>query len=132
MLIENLEAFDFDGTLFQTPEPEYGKRYWSEYYNKEYPYLGWWGRSESLDLNVFDIKPIQSVLNQLKDAINKPNTYVIILTSRIERLRPYVQKILDVNNINVDYLDMKNNDLDKGNRILKYINKYPNLKTISV
>lgn len=99
---------------------------------KPFPYLGWWSKPESLDLDVFNIKPFPSVLAQLKEEQSKPNTYVVILTSRMEKLRPQVQAVLDINNINVDKLDMKHSERTKGQKILDYIDKLPDLQEINV
>jgi len=131
-MIKRLAAFDLDGTLIDTPMPEDGKPMWEKHYDKKFPYQGWWGRPESLDLDVFNIKAFPSVLNQLKKELVTPNTYVIILTSRMEKLRPQVQAILDANNIHVDKLDMRRKEHDKGIKILRYINEFPELKTINV
>ena len=130
--MKRLAVFDFDGTLIDSPEKETGKVQWSEKMGQPYPYQGWWGRPESLDLNVFDIKPFPSVLNQLKEEQSKPDTYVIILTSRMEKLRPEVQKVLDVNGIDVDKLDMKRAEGDKGKKVLRYIVQFPELQEINV
>ena len=130
--IKRLIAFDFDGTLFQTFEPQEGKPMWEKHYGKPYPYMGWWGRPESLDLNVFDIVPFQSVKHQLDKEITTEDTYVIILTSRMEKLRPEVQAVLDKNDITVDKLDMKRAEGDKGKKILRYIQEFPDLVEISV
>jgi hypothetical protein len=115
-----------------SPEKEIGKVQWSEKIGKPYPYQGWWGRPESLDLNVFNIKPFPSVLKQLKEEQAKPNTYVVILTSRMEKLRPQVQAILDANHISVDKVDMKRAEPDKGKKTLRYIQQFPELKEINV
>lgn len=131
-MIKRLSAFDFDGTLIDSPEKEQGKVQWSEKMGKPYPYLGWWGRPESLDLNVFDIRPFSSVLNQLKDEQSKPNTYVIILTSRMEKLRPEVEAVLKANNIKVDKVDMKRAEGDKGVKVMRYIKQMPDLKVVNV
>lgn len=131
-MIKRLAAFDFDGTLMNTPEEEVGKRFWSHKKSMPYPYKGWWGRPESLDLDVFDIKPFPSVLTQLKKELVTPNTYVIILTSRMDKLRPQVQAILDANNIDVHKLDMKHATSDKGVKILRYVQEFPLLKVINV
>ena len=131
-MINRLIVFDFDSTLMDSPEPEQGKQLWLQKKGIPYQHLGWWGRPESLDLNVFDIKPFPSVLNQLKKEIVTPNTYVIILTSRMEKLRPYVQAVLDKNSIVVDKLDMKRAEGDKGVKILRYVQQFPELRTISV
>ena len=131
-MIKRLIASDLDGTLIDSPMPDTGKQIWKDKTGTEYPHKGWWGRAESLDMNVFDIKFFPSILNQLNDEMSKPDTYVIILTSRLERLRPQVQAILDANNIRVDKLDMKYNEMNKGDKILEYINNFPDLEEVSV
>lgn len=131
-MIKRLAAFDFDGTLMNSPEKEFGKIGWQKKTGREYPYEGWWGRPESLDLNVFDINPFPSVLHQLKKEQSTPNTFVIVLTSRMEKLRPQVQAVLDANDIHVDKLDMKYNWKNKGEKILDYINEFPELEEINV
>jgi hypothetical protein len=131
-MIKRLAVFDFDGTLIDSPEKETGKIEWSEKMGQPYPYQGWWGRPESLDLNVFDIKPFPSVLHQLKKEIVLPNTYVIILTSRMEKLRPQVEAVLNKNNIHVDKVDMKRAEGDKGKKVLRYVAQIPDLKVINV
>jgi hypothetical protein len=130
--MKRLAVFDFDGTLINSPEKESGKIEWSEKTGQPYPYQGWWGRPESLDLNVFDIKPFPSVLHQLKKEIVLPNTYVIILTSRMEKLRPQVEAVLNKNNIKVDRVDMKRAEGDKGKKVLRYVQQMPDLKVINV
>lgn len=130
--MKRLVVFDFDGTLIDSPEPEQGKVLWSEKTGKPYPYQGWWGRPESLDLSIFDIKPFLSILKQLKKEIVTPNTYVLVLTSRMEKLRPQVQAVLDANNIVVDKLDMKRAEGDKGVKVMRYIQQMPDLKVVNV
>lgn len=131
-MITRLAVFDFDGTLIDSPEPEAGKAQWSKKMGKPYPHIGWWGRPESLDLNVFDIKPFRSVLLQLKKELVTPNTYVIILTSRMEKLRPQVEAVLAANHIKVDKVDMKRAEGDKGVKVMRYVQQFPDLKTINV
>lgn len=131
-MIKRLCAFDMDGTLIDSPMPETGKRGWELVKKTNYKFLGWWGRPESLDLDVFDIKPFPSVLKQLEDEVSTPETFVIILTSRMEKLRPQVQAILDANCIQVDKLDMKRAEGDKGKKILRYVEQFPELEEINV
>jgi hypothetical protein len=131
-MITRLCAFDFDSTLISSPMPETGKIEWKKYYKKVFQYSGWWGRPESLDLNVFDIKPFPKILNLLNKDVSTPATYTIVLTSRQEKLRPLIQKILDVNNIHVDKLDMQRDQRTKGQKILDYVKKFPDLREINV
>jgi len=131
-MIKRLFAFDFDKTLMQTPEPEEGKVIWKEKTGTEYPHIGWWSKPESLDLNVFNIKPFPNVLNVLKKEMSNPYSYVIVLTSRLEKLRSSVHSVLDANWIDVHKLDMANDKRTKGDKILEYINEFPSLEEINV
>ena len=131
-MITRLCAFDFDSTLIDSPQKESGKIQWSEKMGKPHPYQGWWGRPESLDLNVFNIKPFPKILNLLNKDVSTPATYTIILTSRQEKLRPLVQEVLDVNNIHIDKLDMQRDQRTKGQKILDYTKKFPDLREINV
>jgi hypothetical protein len=131
-MIKRLIAFDFDGTLGDSPMPEDGKKIWKEKTGHDYQHKGWWGRPESLDLGVFDIKMFPSLLNQLKREVSTPDTYVIILTSRMEKLRPQLKAVLDANGVHVNAIDMKHNELTKGEKILRYIDHLPDLEEVSV
>ena len=59
---KNLVIFDFDQTLMDTLGKEEGLKIWKEKTGQDYPHKGWWGRKESLDLDVFDIEPNEDVL----------------------------------------------------------------------
>lgn len=131
-MIKKLVAIDFDSTLVNTAKPEEGKRVWSDAKGVAFPYQGWWSKPESLDMEVFDIKPFPNVLSLLRREANNNEAYVIVLTSRIEKLRPEVQAVLDANHITVDKLDMKINEKTKGEKILDYIHEFPELKEIDV
>lgn len=131
-MITRLCAFDFDGTLINSPEKEAGKTEWSEKMGEPFKYQGWWGRPESLDLDVFDIKPFPKVLSILIKDASIPATYTIVLTSRQEKLRPLVQAVLDANHIKVDKLDMQRGARTKGQKILDYASKLPDLREINV
>lgn len=131
--INVLNVFDFDGTLIDSPEPEEGMKKWKEVTGNDYPFVGWWGRPESLDIEIFDIRPFKNVLNELISTKNKPNNRVIILTSRQEKLRPQLENILKHNNIDVDEIIMrKGSDKNKGEKVLDELNKYPTINTINV
>jgi len=131
-MITRLCVFDFDGTLIDSPEKETGQRFWSYKMGEPFKYQGWWGRPESLDLNVFDIKPFPKVLSVLNKDISTPATHTIVLTSRQEKLRPLVQAVLDANHIQVDKLDMKRDNRTKGQKIFDYVSKMPDLREINV
>lgn len=131
-MITKLVAIDFDDTLSNSPHPEEGKEIWKEKTGQEFPYIGWWSKPESLNTDVFDITMFDNIKSILTKEGNNPETYVIILTSRLERLRPQIQAILDANNVHVDKLDMRENEETKGEKILKYIGQFPDLEEIDV
>lgn len=132
-MIKKLVAFDFDGTLSDSPMPQVGKEIWSRVNGKEYPHKGWWGKAESLDTDVFDIKLFKAIEKRLRAEIADKESYVIILTSRMEKLRPQLERILADNKIVVDKLDMKYGpEKTKGEKILDYTKKFPKLSAIDV
>jgi len=130
--MKRLAVFDFDGTLIDSPDKENGMRLWKEKNGQPYPHKGWWGRRESLDTTLFDIKPFPNVLAQLEKEKSLPDTSVIILTSRMEKLRPEVEKILDMNGIVVDDVILKRGNESKGDVILRIKNYNPDLNDIVV
>ena len=132
--MKKLAVYDFDGTLVDSPQPETGVKQWSDYYHKPYPYkAGWWGKSESLDLNVFDFKIHPIIVAKLRDDYSDPDTYVLILTARLEKLRSQVEAILKAKGIPYNKLVMNSTGkMDKGNVIIHYMQKFPELEEIDV
>lgn len=102
MLVKKLVCFDFDGTLCDTPEAEVGKQIWFEKTGKPWPHRGWWGREESLDMEVFDINTNDWVYKEYLKAASDEDSYVILATGRLENLRPEVEKILNSHNLSFD------------------------------
>ncbi len=130
--MKRLAVYDFDGTLIDSPEPVNGKQFWQDKMGMPYPHKGWWGRPESLDTEVFDIKPFPNILARLKKDMAEPNTTTIILTSRMEKLRSQLENVLKLNGIRVDELITKRGEDDKGDVILRIANYNPDLKEIVV
>ena len=95
----DVKVFDFDGTLSNSPTKDLGIEEWSNYYKKEYPYKGWWGRAESLDLNVFDIQPVNFMVEVYQKNTNNTK---FVLTGRLNKHIPLVKKVLDKFNMNFD------------------------------
>jgi hypothetical protein len=130
--MKRLAIYDFDGTLINSPEKEEGIQQWEKVKGTPYPHQGWWGRKESLDTEVFDIKPFPTILAKLKADMADPNTTTIILTSRMEKLRPQLENILKLNGIVVDELITKRGAEDKGDVILRIENYNQDLEEIIV
>lgn len=106
---KKLYSFDFDLTLFQTPEPEEGKEIWLEKTGNEWPHIGWWSRPETLDSDVFDIKRNEWTYEQYLKATSDNNAYIILATGRISKftqMRFNVKKILSDNNMVFDEIHL--------------------------
>ena len=124
-MIKRLAFYDMDGTLMDTPMPDTGKVTWKEVTREEYPHARWWGRAESLDTDVFDIKPFPSVLNQLKNDMARPDTRTVLLTNRIEKLRPQVLNLLRSNSIKLDDYNLKNSGKENREKAVKDERVFP-------
>jgi len=130
---KRLIFMDFDGSLYDSPEPLEGKEIWKEKKGEDYPHIGWWSKPESLDPDVFDIRPFPKLMEIITKGIHDSNAYVIILTNRMSKLRPEMEKLLALNNIQVDELDMKEkNRMTKGDRIMTYVEKDEDVTEVSV
>lgn len=131
--ITRIAVFDFDGTLVNSPLPDEGRKEYETITGQKWPHKGWWGRAESLDTNIFDIKPIQSVLSAYKKEKSIPNTLVIMMTGRIQALSKQVESILSKYGFKFDEYHYNN-----GGSTLNYkkdtlddlVNRYPNVKSM--
>jgi hypothetical protein len=98
--IKKLVIYDFDGTLFKSPDDKEGKEIYEEETGKPWPFKGWWGRNESLLPPIVPQKPdphwyIQDVVNNQKKDSEDPNAKVVLMTGRPVQIRNRVIEILD-------------------------------------
>lgn len=103
--MKRLVCFDFDDTLCNTPDPSEGKKIFFEKTGKPWPYQGWWGRADSLDLSVFDIPLNKWVYSKYLDSISNPDNYTILATGRLKKslgMIENIQKILNFHNLSFD------------------------------
>lgn len=114
-MIDKIVIFDFDGTLFHTPEPKSGEVIWKKSTGMDWPYTGWWSKKETLDTDIFNIPLNQFVYRKYLEAVTEENTFVGLATGRIERLRKEVEKILRENNLEFDIVA-----LNKGGDTLTF------------
>ena len=89
-----LNIFDFDGTLVNTQVPETGKVIWKEKTGNEWPYIGWWGRKESLDNDIFEQPIIEATVAEYERLKVDENGHTIMLTGRRKKLSTEVELIL--------------------------------------
>ena len=133
--ITKISIFDFDGTLMRTPHPEDGKKEWENFYNKDYPHIGWWSKPESLDDAVFNIEPIESTVTDYLKEMGDPNTLVIMLTGRLPHHHDQVLELLMTHNIVFDQYRYKETGDTLGSKlhtIISLLNKYPNVSSIEM
>jgi hypothetical protein len=133
--INHIAVFDFDSTTIDSPTPEIGKKIWKEKTGKDWAFEGWWGRPDSLNMDVFDLKPIEETMEGYNRVKKDPSVYKVLLTGRIVKLEPQVKKILDKYNIKFDeYLfNNKGSTLDFKIQELEALRKkFPNAKTFEM
>lgn len=128
--INKIAAYDFDGTLINSPLETYGKNEWQKQTGNPFPHIGWWGKKESLDTDIFNITPIIKVLNNYITDYNDPNTYTLILTNRIRKIEDAVINVLNNNNIPFNELNTKTGNWNKGQRLVNLLKRFPDVKTI--
>lgn len=109
MAYKRLISFDFDDTLCHTPKPEEGELIWKQKTGTDWPYNGWWGRSESIDPEIFYIPLNQWVYKKYLEAVSDPDNYVILATGRLrkkEGMLENVMKILNQHNLSFDEIHL--------------------------
>lgn len=143
LIIENLDKvkisriaiFDFDGTTMNTLYPEIGKPIYKQKTGQDWPFKGWWGRKESLDMSIFDFKPLPEVKSAFdKESANK-NTLMVSLTGRRKDLASYVEAVLHANGYKFDkYLYNYGSDTlsNKIEQITNLLKEFPTVRTIAL
>jgi len=110
-IVKRVICFDFDDTLMYTslPDTPYkfsdgktGKEIYKDKTGEEWPHKGWWGREESLNMEIFEIGKNEYIYNKYLEAKQMPDTMVIMMTGRIPKLRHLVEDILEHNNMEFD------------------------------
>lgn len=100
--IIKLAIFDFDGTLINTPLPDTGRQEYHDKTGNPWPHEGWWGRHESLDMEVFDMPTLEEVITAYEKETLDENAAVILLTGRMIKLSEHVKIILDAKQLKFD------------------------------
>jgi hypothetical protein len=136
MAKRKISVFDFDSTLVDTPigSPE-NKKMWADYHGKPWPYLGWWGRDESLDTDVWPMNPIKEVYDAYKREIKNPETVVAMLTGRLQKQEVPVKKILDSIGYKFDHylFNTRGGTLqNKINHLNNLLSKYPDVRSVEL
>ena len=132
MKIKKICFYDFDDTLFDTPDD--GRLIWKEKYGKEFSESEWWKVPESLDLKVFneEIKPNKNVLSRLENDNDEKKILTVLLTSRIIELKSCIEKVLNKYKIKLDEYSLKYEGKNKGVRVKEILKKYPDVEAIDI
>jgi hypothetical protein len=133
--ITKLAIFDFDGTLVDTELPETGKQIWLKKTRKEWPHIGWWGKADSLDTEIFDNKLIVSVKEAYDVVRTQEETLSVMLTGRRLALAKEVNKILKLHDLVFDEHHFNTGgatEVCKMRTIDRLLTKYPDVEEISI
>lgn len=133
--ITRLAVFDFDGTLFMTPLPDTGRQIFKDKTGQDWPHKGWWGKGESMDSNIFDILPVDSVLADFKIEKANPETLVVLLTGRRENLGELVKNITDKYGLEFDEYHYNNGGATETFKIKtldRILIKYQDIKEVAL
>ncbi len=105
--LTQLFVFDFDGTLFDAPEPKEGRELYEKCTGKRWPHRGWLGWPESL------LPPMKirngPALAEFRQHLGRAGSVTLVLTGRIERTRSAVESVLANNQVFPHRLIMKPN-----------------------
>ncbi len=130
-----LSVFDFDGTLVDTPLPEFGKQEYKEKTGKDWPFPGWWGQPLSLDMDVFDMPTVPMVMSAYKKEKPNPETGMIMLTGRMVKLGDKVKNILDAKGLTFDeyhYNRGGSTEVAKIQTLNSLLNKYTDVTSVEM
>lgn len=133
--ITKISIFDFDGTLIDTPLPEFGKKHYEDKTGIKWPYKGWWGRELTLDMDIFDMPVVPQVIKAYNKEVTNESACVVMLTGRMEIMRPHVIKILDSHNLKFDEYHFNKfgaTEVAKMRTMEKLLLKYPDVTQIEL
>jgi hypothetical protein len=129
-IINKICIFDWDSTLCFSPENTLENRnHWESVTGMKWVGNGWWGKLESLDCNVFDIKMNSHVLNIAKEYLEKSDVYTVILTGRVSKFENIIKDIMyrhDMKDVDAYHFNDSHNTLDfKLRKIEEIANRFP-------
>jgi 2'-5' RNA ligase/predicted kinase/uncharacterized protein (UPF0248 family) len=106
--VTELYIFDFDGTLFETPDLVTGKQYYEKCTGQKWPCRGWLSSPESL-LPPLKIKPGPALVDYRRHC-GRAGSFTVVLTARITRTEEAVRTVLEDHQVHPDLLILKPGD----------------------
>lgn len=133
--ITRIAIFDFDGTLVDTPLFDTHKDIYHQKVGSPWPHAGWWGKSDSLDMDIFDMPEIPSVMTDYRIEKANPNTLMVMLTGRIPKLSQHVEKVLAAKGYSFDEYVYNNGGTTITSKIATLddlLQQYPNVTSVAM
>ena len=132
--VTKLYIFDFDGTLFDTPDPVAGQQLYEKSMGHRWPHKGWLSRPESL-LPPLRIHP-GPALPDYRSHFGRAESYTVILTARLQRVEEAVRRVLTDHQLSADLLILKSYDAQeaspafKARSLSKLLEKFPDVTLV--
>ena len=90
--IHTLYIFDFDNTLVDTPDIFDGKQCYKKHFGRDWPFKGWVNEKASLQAPL--LSRAGPALTAYRAIVGHLGVASVVLTGRIERLRPEVLAVM--------------------------------------
>lgn len=116
--------YDFDGTLFNSPNREIGEAIYQQSTGTKFPFQGWWGRNETLLPPIVPEKPgpewliVDPVAAYKKDSKDK-NCELILMTGRPFKNKKRVIEICDHFDLKFDQYYFRGQKGQKGHNTIE-------------
>ena len=128
-MIDRIAIFDFDGTLFKSPEQP---SWW--------PHQGFWGRLETLSPPFVPEHPdsdwwASSIVSEAKKAAGDSSTYACLLTGRIPKFEKRIKELLAGEGIRFDnyFFTRGSSTLPfKLSTIENLVQRFPDVKLVEI
>lgn len=129
--IKVLNIFDFDGTLFDTPGADAGKKDYERVFKTRYPHKGWFGREESLS-DELDIPPVESTRQFYEELSQKPDSLTVVISDRAFFLKDRMSQFLSDRGYKFDDILLKYGNTGKAERLQDFWENHQDVQEINV
>lgn len=97
-----LVIYDFDGTIFNSPDRPEGETAYFEATGQTFPFSGWWGRKETLLPPIVPQEPgsewyIERTVNAFREDAKRQDTELILMTGRPFKNRKRIIELCELN-----------------------------------